>query len=190
MSKYEILTRDEMSPRQRQVADAIAAGPRGSIKGPFIALIHNPELANHLQALGEHLRFRTGLPGHLVEIAVLITAHRWSSDYEWLAHARIGREAGLSDEVITSLGTGRRPDPLDSDASLIYDFAYETAWQGRPSDSAFSALKSRFGSATSLDVLAVCGYYTTLAFILNAAELPLPSGKLPAGWGQKAASVE
>ena len=76
MTRFEAIQRDQMSARQREVADAIASGPRGALKGPFLVLIHNPELASHLQALGEHLRFGTGLPLHLVEFAILATARR------------------------------------------------------------------------------------------------------------------
>ena len=43
-------------------------------------------------------------------------------------------------------------------------------------DEAFAALEARFGQAAVLDVLAVCGYYTLLAYVLNAAMLPLPAG--------------
>jgi len=92
MSRFEVLQREQMTPRQREVADAIASGPRGALKGPFLALIHNPELASRVQALGEHLRYGTGQPQQLVEIAILLTARRWSCDYEWAAHSRIARE--------------------------------------------------------------------------------------------------
>jgi 4-carboxymuconolactone decarboxylase len=179
MSRFEILERDQMSPRQREVADAIASGPRGALKGPFLPLIHNPELASRIQALGEHLRFGTGLPQHLVEIAILVTARRWSCDYEWAAHARIAREAGLRNDVIDAIAVRARPQRLEPDEALLLDFADETVWQGAPSDAAFDAVVARFGRATVLDLLAVCGYYTMLAFVLNAARLPLPAGATP-----------
>ena len=179
MSRFRILSREEMSARQREVADAIASGPRGSLKGPFLALIHNPELASRVQALGEHLRFGTGLAPRLVEIAVLIAARRWSCDYEWAAHARIAREAGLAMEIIEALAAGARPSRLDADESVIYDFAWQTVWNGSPGENVFDALEKRFGLAAALDVLAVCGYYTMLAFVLNAAGLPLPEGAKP-----------
>ena len=179
MSRFEILPRDQMSERQREVADEIASGPRGSLKGPFLALIHNPELAAHVQSLGEHLRYGTGLPQQLVEILILQTARRWSCDYEWAAHSRIAREAGLRDEVIDAIAARKRPERLEPDEALLFDFADETVWQGEPSDVSFDAAASRFGRATVLDLLAVCGYYTLLAFVLNAAKLPLPPGATP-----------
>lgn len=168
-----------MSVTQREVADAITSGPRGALKGPFLALIHNPELASRVQALGEHLRYGTGLSSQLVEIAVLIAARRWSCDYEWAAHARIAKEAGLAAEIIDALAVGARPVHLDAEESVIYDFAWQTVWDGTPDDAAFESLAGRFGLASALDVLAVCGYYTMLAFVLNAAGLPLPEGARP-----------
>lgn len=174
MSRYEIIDREQMNAQQREVADAITSGPRGALKGPFLALIHNPALASKVQTLGEHLRYGTGISQQLVEIAILVTARRWSCDYEWVAHARIAREAGLRDEVIEPISKNIRPEKMDGRETCLYDFAHETVWNGEPSDRAFEALVAEFGKPASLDVLAICGYYSMLAFVLNTARLPLP----------------
>ncbi len=63
--RFPRLTPDAMTPQQREVAAEIAAGPRGEVRGPFIALIHNPELARRVQKLGEHLRWEGKLPSSL-----------------------------------------------------------------------------------------------------------------------------
>ena len=42
--RFPRLTPEEMSPEQREVAAEISAGPRGEVRGPFIALLHNPAL--------------------------------------------------------------------------------------------------------------------------------------------------
>ena len=71
--RFPKLTPEQMTPAQREVAAEITAGPRGEVRGPFIALIHNPELAGRLQKLGEHLRWKGKLPPKLKELAVLVT---------------------------------------------------------------------------------------------------------------------
>ena len=179
MSRFDILDREAMSPRQREVADTIAAGPRGALKGPFLALIHQPELASRIQNLGEYLRFGTALSPRLLEIGVLVTARRWSCDYEWAAHARIAREAGLEEHIIDAIAVRARPEPLGTDEALLHDFAMQTAWDGVPGDAIYNAFTDRFGAPAALDVLSLCGYYTMLAFVLNAAQLPLPAGAKP-----------
>ncbi|RYF39600.1 MAG: carboxymuconolactone decarboxylase family protein [Comamonadaceae bacterium] len=176
MNRFEVISAEQMTPRQREVAADIASGPRGALKGPFLALIHSPELAAKVQVLGEHLRFGTGLSQHLVEIAVLVTARRWSCQYEWHAHARIAREAGVPDSIIAAIALDARPVVMGPDETLIHDFAHETVWQGSPSGDSFNALTARFGKPATLDVMAICGYYTLLAFVLNAADFTLPPG--------------
>ncbi len=163
-----------MTERQRAVADEIAAGPRGSLKGPFLVLIHNPELASCVQAVGEHLRFGTTIPKTLIELAILVVAHRWHCEYEWFAHARIAREAGLTAEIISELAIGKMPEPMNADEALVHRFSVETAWDGRPGDVALDRAEERFGRPAVLDLIAIVGYYTMLAMVLNAAQVPVP----------------
>ena len=46
MSRLAPIDPATMTPAQKQAHDAIAAGPRGSVRGPFAALLHNPGVAD------------------------------------------------------------------------------------------------------------------------------------------------
>lgn len=162
-----------MSPEQRQVAAQISAGPRGEVRGPFIALLHNPALARHLQALGEHLRWKGKLPAHLTELAVLVTARRWTCQHEWHIHEQLARKAGLASAIIDSIREGRQPD-VSGDEAVVYAFCRDAHGNGRVSDEHFEAAKARFGLDGALELLALCGYYSLMAMVLNTAGLPLP----------------
>src|SRR5260221_4503823 len=108
-SRFPKLTPEAMTPAQREVAAEIAAGPRGEMRGPFLALIHNAELARGIQRLGEHLRFHNKLPMATLEIAVLVTARRWNCQYEWFMHDRIARKAGVAASLHTAIAQGKEP---------------------------------------------------------------------------------
>jgi 4-carboxymuconolactone decarboxylase len=58
-----------MTETSKQVYEGIVGGPRGSARGPFNALLRSPELADHVQKLGAHCRFKTSLPPRLNELA-------------------------------------------------------------------------------------------------------------------------
>ncbi|MFP3556699.1 carboxymuconolactone decarboxylase family protein [Paraburkholderia sp. SIMBA_049] len=174
VTRFPPLERSAMTERQKAVADEIAAGPRGSLKGPFLVLIHNPELASCVQAVGEHLRFGTEIPNTLIELAILVVAHRWNCRYEWFAHARIAREAGVTPEMISELAIGKMPSSMNADEALVHRFSVETAWDGRPGEVALDRAQERFGRSAVLDLIAVVGYYTMLAMVLNAAQVPVP----------------
>jgi hypothetical protein len=79
---------DKMSPAQRAIADAIMSGPRKGMSGPFNAWLRSPELADRLQKVGEYVRFNTSLDKRVNEMAIIMTAQAWGSQYEWYAHAR------------------------------------------------------------------------------------------------------
>jgi len=174
--RFPPLTLDEMTPAQRAVHDQIAAGPRGGLRGPFIALLHNPPLAQHLQGLGEHLRFNTGIPDTLVELAILVTARHWNCAYEWYAHEKLARKAGLAQAIIAANNENLVPPAMSAPQALVHEFCTEALHQGAPSDASFDAVVADFGRAGALDMLALCGYYTLLALTLNTAHLPIPEG--------------
>src|SRR4051812_10812956 len=80
-TRFPTLKPEEMTPAQRQVADAIASGPRKSLGGPFNAWLRSPEVADRLQKVGEQLRFHSSVPRRLNEFAILITARAWDAEY-------------------------------------------------------------------------------------------------------------
>jgi 4-carboxymuconolactone decarboxylase len=175
-SRFPALSLEQMTPAQRAVHDEIASGPRGGLRGPFVALLHNPPLAQHLQGLGEHLRFHTGLPDTLVELAILVTARHWNCAYEWYAHEKLARKAGLAEGIIAAINDDRTPAGMSAHESLVHAFCTAALREGAPSDASFDAVVAAFGRPQSLDLLALCGYYTLLALTLNTARLPIPPG--------------
>jgi hypothetical protein len=59
-----------MSEEQAAAAAELAAGPRGGVRGPFIALLRSPELMRRLQKVGEYLRYQSALEPRLSEFAM------------------------------------------------------------------------------------------------------------------------
>ena len=177
--RFPHLKPEEMSPAQREVAAEIAAGPRGEVRGPFIAWIHHPELARRLQALGEQLRWKAKLPPQLIELAVLVCARRWSCQHEWFMHEKLAREAKLDPRIIASLSRDERPEGMTPEQAAVYDFCKDLHATGRASDPAFEAARSRFGLDGALELVALSGYYSLMAMVLNTAGLPLPGNAPP-----------
>ena len=178
-SRFPKLSPSQMDEAQRTVAEQIAAGPRGEVRGPFIALLHHPALAGKVQELGEQLRWKSKLPRHLLELAVLVTARRWTCQHEWFMHEKLAREAGLDPQIIAAISQRLFPGDAPLDESMVYAFCAEAHASGRVSDSAFEAVKSRFGLDGALELLVICGYYSLMAMVLNTAGMPLPGDAKP-----------
>ena len=65
MPRLAPLDLNKLTPEQKKVADAIVAGPRGGLRGPFEPWLRRPELADRAQKLGEYCRFNNSLPRDL-----------------------------------------------------------------------------------------------------------------------------
>ena len=178
-ARFPRLTPEALNPAQRDVAAEIAAGPRGEMRGPFLALIHNAELARGIQRLGEHLRFHNKLPLATLEIAVLVTARKWNCQYEFFMHDRIARKAGLAAGIIDAIAQGKEPAGMSADEALVYKASRQAHESGRLDDETFAAARERFGLDGTLDLLALNGYYSMMAMVLNTAGMPLPDNAQP-----------
>lgn len=179
MSRVPIPDPDALSPEQRKVYDDIAGGPRGGVRGPFLALLHSPELADRVQHLGAFLRYDTRLGPRLSELAILITARHWDCQYEWFAHEPHARKAGLPDGVIAAIRDGRRPSFSSPDELVVYDFCREINETRQVGDATYEAALEAFEVGGTVELTALVGYYTLIAMTLNAAQIPLPDGAEP-----------
>ena len=178
-ARFPRLTPETMTPAQREVAAEISAGPRGEVRGPFIALIHNAELARRMQQLGEHLRWKSKLPPSLLELAVLITAREWNCQHEWDMHEKLARKAGLEPRIFEAVAQGKEPQGMSADEALVYRASKQAHQTGRLDDDTFAAARERFGLDGTLELLALNGYYSMMAMVLNTAGMPLPDNAAP-----------
>lgn len=178
--RFPTLTVEQMTPAQRQAAEAIMAGPRKSLGGPFNAWLRSPELANRLQAVGEYLRFHSSVPARLNEFAILIAARHWDAKYEWYAHYPLALKAGLKPQVAADLARGRRPRGMAADEAAVYDFCTELRRERRVSDGTFRAARTLLGEQGVIDLIGVSGYYDTVSMTLNTAQVAAPGdGAMP-----------
>jgi 4-carboxymuconolactone decarboxylase len=129
--------------------------------------------------LGEQIRFRSSLPARLNEFAILVTARHWTAQYEWYAHHRLALKAGLNPAVAEDLAQGRRPEGMQEDEAVIYDFSHELHNQHAVSDATFKAAVDKFGEQGVVDLIAVNGYYVLVSMILNVDRAPIPGGGKP-----------
>ena len=174
--RFKPLTWEQLTPEQKTMVNDLLAGMRTSLEGPFNALLRSPEVGNLSQKLGEYARFRTALPRRLNEMAILLTAQWWSSQYEWHLHKTFALEAGLRAAVIDDIQAGRRPHGMQPDETVIYDFCAELRERRRVSDASFRAAVDLLGERGVVDLIAVMGYYSLVSMMLNVDRYPLPAG--------------
>jgi 4-carboxymuconolactone decarboxylase len=168
---------DKMSAAQRTVAEAIMSGPRKRMSGPFNAWLRSPELADRLQKVGEYLRFNTSLDKRVNEMAIIMTAQHWGSQYEWYAHAPLAIKAGLDPATVAAIGAGRKPDNMKDDEAIVWEFTTQLRRDHAVDHAIYAKALEKFGEQGIMDLVAVNGYYDVVSMTLNVAHVAPPAGE-------------
>src|SRR5882762_4326139 len=175
--RFPEISLEKMTPAQRTVADAIMSGPRKGMSGPFNAWLRSPELADRLQKVGEYVRFNTSLDKRLNEMAIIMTAQYWGSQYEWYAHAPLAIKAGLDPEIVAALGAGRKPEKMKDDEAIVWEFTTQLRRDHEVDDALYAKALEKFGEQGIMDLVAVNGYYDVVSMTLNVARVAPPAGE-------------
>jgi 4-carboxymuconolactone decarboxylase len=112
------------------------------------------------------LRYRTGLPARLSELAILVTAKHWEAQYEWSVHEGEARKAGVPEEVIRAIASGVRPALGDDDA-IVYDLATSFYTKRDVPDDIFKRAVEKLGQKTVVELAGILGYYAMLAIVMG-----------------------
>jgi 4-carboxymuconolactone decarboxylase len=168
--------RDAMTSEQKTAADAIMAGPRKAIFGPFVPLLQCPVLMEWIGKTGEALRFGGSLPERIRELVICLVARETSNQFEWLTHAPKALEAGVGRDVVEALAAGRWPRSLNADEVVAADFAAELMRRHGVSDQTFDEAVHCFGAPGTIELTALIGYFAMVCWIMNVARTPGPAG--------------
>lgn len=185
--RFKLIPVENLTPEQRTLTEAIKSGPRaklassgaskpGPLGGPFNVWLRSPGIGNLVQQLGEEIRFRSSLAGKLNELAILVTARNWTSQYEWVAHHKLALEGGLDPAIAEAIAQGRRPAGMDADETLVYEFSSELQQSQGVSDALYARAVARFGERGVVDLISVNGFYVLVSMCLNVDRTPVPPG--------------
>lgn len=167
---------DDLSNEQQSVADEIASGPRGQIRGPMLLWLHSPELAGRGQKVGEFLRWGTVFDARLSELAILVTARHCNCHYVWRNHFELALRNGLSESVVEAIKQRRSPVFEKDDERVIHDFASQLLSRQNVLDETVSEARELFGERGVIELTALIGYYQMGAYSLAVARVPLVDG--------------
>jgi 4-carboxymuconolactone decarboxylase len=182
----------ELDANARALYDRITGGPRaagpqafsltdedGRLNGPFNAMLVSPDVGSALQELGAAIRYKSGLTARAREIAILELSVLRRSSFEWYAHERVGKLAGLTEAEIAALHDGAAAPTLDAGETLVRELVRVLARERDLDEALFAQAQERLGDRILMDVIALVGYYDLLALSLRVWRTPLPAGAEP-----------
>ena len=170
---------DKLTDAQKKAIEEFKGARSADISGPFVPLLRSPEVMSRARAMGDYLRFKSSLPPRLSEFVILLTARRWTQQYEWNAHRPLAIQGGLKGEIVDAIAAGRRPAGMAGDEEAVYALWDEVQRTQGATDATYARAVEKVGEQGVIDVLGITGYYTMLAMVMNTARTPLPEGVKP-----------
>jgi len=174
--RFAQITYEALAPEVRPLADDILKVSSAALGGPYNALLRSPDMARRAFDFLDYLRFRTSVNKRLNEFAILIQARISNAQYEWWAHERIARKAGLSDAVMRDLQQCRRPATMQADERLVYDYCVHLSLNHRVSDALWQEAVTALGEQAVVDLTVLSGTYVMVSMLLNATQVGIPDG--------------
>src|SRR3954469_10312344 len=111
---------DRLTDAQKKAIEEFKTARSADISGPFVPLLRSPEVMSRARAMGDYLRFKSSLPPRLSEFVILLTARRWTQQYEWNAHQPLALKGGLRSDIVEAIAMGRRPEHMAGDEDALY----------------------------------------------------------------------
>lgn len=183
--RIPLLDPEQLTDDQRELYDRIAGGQRakgpfrvaddrGRLLGPFNALLQSPGVGGAVERVGAALRFHGELDDRVRELVICAVAAHWRSDYEWYAHSRVARRAGVTAAELEDLRRRRIPDGLPDGETEALRLARALLEERSVGEQVYAAALEHHGTTGVVEICAVVGYYQLLAGLLSTFDIPAP----------------
>jgi 4-carboxymuconolactone decarboxylase len=179
---------DDLNEAQRAFYDSLVASygpwadksgfeviaPDRSLHGPLNPLLLSPALGAAQIDVFQADKSSTSLSPRVHEVVILTVGAAWNSDYELYAHSAVARLAGLSDDVVDALLTGRPPDFQNEQEESAYEFTRQLIGAHRVDAETYARADQAFGHKGLVDMVLLIGLYLATCSLINAFEVPTP----------------
>ena len=149
------------------------------LQGPAGVQLYSPKTTQHLRAINRYLRFESGIPPRIREIAILATARELDSQFEWVAHEPEALKQGVPQAVIDVIKYRKSTDGLDTTEAAVIDLGRELWRDHKVKPETFATLKAAFGPHKLVDLILLMGNYGGTAALLSAVDMQLHKGQQP-----------
>jgi alkylhydroperoxidase family enzyme len=148
----------------------------GGASNVFLTLAKNPALFRRWLPMTAEFYTESSLAPRQRELLILRTAWRCRSDYEWGAHVRMSRAAGLTEDEIAGVAGPLEAQAWSSADEALLRAADELVDDHTVTASTWAALARHYDEPHLIEVLMVVGTYIGLAGFLNAVGVEREAG--------------
>lgn len=139
----------------------------------FRMMAHSPSHLEQYCRLGGAIRHRGELDPVVRELAITRTGILCQAPYEIVAHKRIGKNVGVSDEQNAALENWREATCFSEVQRVALAFTDEVVALRRPTDATFNAIAARLTPAALVELQLAVGFYVMTSKFLETFDIDL-----------------
>ncbi|MPZ45319.1 MAG: hypothetical protein GEV05_18375 [Betaproteobacteria bacterium] len=106
---------------------------------------------------------------------ICIIANHWKGEYVWTVHTRTCVKLGIPQTVFDAIRAGREPELDNERERAVYDLTRIAMVPGAGPDEVFDRVEKVLGRNGIAEVLALLGYYSSVAMAVKLHRAPIPS---------------
>ena len=133
----------------------------------FRMMSHSPSYFEQYCRLGNAIRFKGDLDPIVRELAITRTGILCEAPYEVVAHKRIGKGVGVTDEQNAALDNWKAATCFNDLQRAALAFTDEVVTMNKPSDATFNAIAAKLSPAALVELQLSVGFYVMTSKFLE-----------------------
>jgi alkylhydroperoxidase family enzyme len=139
----------------------------------FRMMAHSPSYFEQYCRLGGAIRHKGELDPVVRELAITRTGILCEAPYEIVAHKRIGKNVGVTDEQNAALENWQAATCFDDTQRAALAFADEVVKLPRPTDATFNAIKAKLTPGALVELQLSIGFYIMTSKFLETFQIDM-----------------
>lgn len=165
---------EDPSSEVKQLYDELASQRKGLADGFYRVLLHYPELARHVAALGRFIRFEDQtLSAKVRETLVMATANGIGAHFVWAKHLEPSKDAGISAATLDAIRRNAMSEIDDPDLQVPLNIARDVVRNTIISDADRDAMVRQVGLKGFVESVVVAAFYRFVHSVNSALDVQL-----------------
>ena len=181
-SRLPLPKREALDEQGKRVYDSVLDPKRPTLagfQGPAGIWLHSPRVGEPFREMNRILRNEVPLAPRLRELAILVTAREFDSQFEWTAHEPVALKEGLGPGILDAVKFRRVVTGAPEKEAAIIAFGRELLRDRKVRSETYAEMVRVFGQTAVVNLAALMANYAFTAVMLTAFDQQLHEGREP-----------
>ena len=182
-NRLPLVKRENLDPAGQKTYDQLNSPSGGSLaglRGPGGIMLYSPKVSELNSALNRYLRSpETGFDGHVRELAILVTAREFNSQFEWAAHESVALKEGVPPATVDVVKHRKSLRGVPEADAVVVQLGREIYRNKKVSAATYARAVKQFGPERLINLVSLMGNYSGTAALLATFDMQLPPGQKP-----------